>query len=416
MTEALRVLVSAYACEPERGSEPGIGWNVVRQLARDFDVTVVTRANNRRTIEAAEWPADLGPVHFAYHDLPPILRFWKRGNRGTQLYYLLWQRSLGGFLRRNVDVDRFDVTMHATFGRYWVSSALAELDSPFVFGPVGGGDSVPAKFRGMLGPRGRLFNALRERVRRLAEHAPDLRRTVQASTVALGTTPATAARLRALGAHDVAVEPAVGLPSAEVERLGTYPLDPPGPVRFVSAGSLVAWKGFELGLRAFAAAAADLDGATYHLLGDGPDRGRLERLAVRLGLADRVIFHGKLPRDEAIRKVGEGHALVHPSYHDSGGWICLEAMALGRPVICLDLAGPAVLVPSTAGVKVPATTPQETLDGLAGAMRRLGTDGEARANLGRAGRRHVAESLNWDRRGDVLRAVCLRAAGRHSHG
>lgn len=411
MTGALRVLVSAYACEPERGSEPGIGWNVVRQLARDFDVTVVTRTSNRRTIEAAEWPADLRPVRFLYHDLPPFLRSWKRGGRGVQAYYLLWQHSLGRFLRPVVKPDAFDVTMHITFGRYWVASALSDLYPPFVFGPVGGGDSVPEHFRSMLGRRGRLFNALRERVRWLAEHTPSVRRTARASTIALGTTPATAARLRAIGARDVAVEPAVGLPPDEVALFGDYPLAPPGPVRFVSAGSFVAWKGFDLGLRAFAAALADLDGATYHLIGEGPDRDRLEQLTRHLDLDDRVTFHGSLPRDETIRTIGEGHVLVHPSYHDSGGWVCLEAMALGRPVICLDLAGPSVLVPSGAGAKVAVTTPRETLEALADAMRIVGIDADARRRMGLVGREHVATSLNWDQRGEVLRSICRRAAG-----
>ena len=77
----LRVLVSAYACEPGRGSEPGIGWNVVRELAREFDVCVVTRDSNRASIEAH----DLGDFEriprFVYHDLRPSARFWKRGNR-----------------------------------------------------------------------------------------------------------------------------------------------------------------------------------------------------------------------------------------------------------------------------------------------------------------------------------------------
>ena len=49
--------------------------------------------------------------------------------------------------------------------------------------------------------------------------------------------------------------------------------------------------------------------------------------------------------------------LIHPSLHDSGGWVCLEAMAAGRPVICLDLGGPGLQVTEKTGIKVKASTP-----------------------------------------------------------
>src|SRR5206468_1925717 len=87
----LRVLVSAYACEPDRGSEPGVGWNLVCQIARFNEVWVVTRANNREPVEAALAQHPLPNVHFVYFDLPAWARCWKRRGYGVRLYYYLWQ-------------------------------------------------------------------------------------------------------------------------------------------------------------------------------------------------------------------------------------------------------------------------------------------------------------------------------------
>ena len=95
------------------------------------------------------------------------------------------------------------------------------------------------------------------------------------------------------------------------------------------------WKGFHLGLRAFAC--ANLPDAEYWILGDGAELNQLQILADNLGIAQRVKFWGKLSREETLNKLRDCHVLVHPSLHDSGGWVCLEAMAAGRPVICLDL-------------------------------------------------------------------------------
>src|SRR5690349_14743304 len=87
----IKVLLSAYACEPNRGSEPGVGWNWALQEARFHEVWVVTRANNREVIEREMAENPRPNLRFMYHDLPKWARWWKRGNRGVNLYYLLWQ-------------------------------------------------------------------------------------------------------------------------------------------------------------------------------------------------------------------------------------------------------------------------------------------------------------------------------------
>ena len=88
----LRILISAYACEPRKGSEPGIGWQwALAHAAAGHEVWVLTRANNRAAIEDALQHHPSPGLHFVYHDLPRWMRWWKRGGRGVRLYYLLWQ-------------------------------------------------------------------------------------------------------------------------------------------------------------------------------------------------------------------------------------------------------------------------------------------------------------------------------------
>jgi len=383
----LRVLLSAYACEPNKGSEPGIGWNHGLQLAQRHEVWVITRANNREPIEEALRIAPQPRFHPVYHDLPRWARWWKRGSRGVEVYYYLWQMSVFFVARRLARHVDFDVTQHLTFGRYWVPSLLPFLHKPFIWGPVGGGDSVPKAFRASLSPHGRLRNAVRDTVRRIAELDPVLRYCARRSTLALATTPATEVRLRRLGAANVQLMPAVGLSEADIESLSGYPAIQGEVVRFVSIGNLLHWKGFEYGLRAFAR--ANLKGAEYVVIGDGPERQRLELVSTHLGIEERVRFL-------------HCHALVHPSLHDSGGWVCLEAMAAARPVLCFDLGGPAVLVEERAGFRIPAESPAQAEWLLADAMRAVATDSVLRSQLGERGRELVAERYSWDHRGKLM--------------
>ena len=180
-------------------------------------------------------------------------------------------------------------------------------------------------------------------------------------------------------------------------------------MRFVSIGDLLHWKGFHLGLRAFAA--ADLPNAEYWLIGDGPERARLEGLGplarhFAIASPSSAGYPAWMALDRAARNAT---ALVHPSLHDSGGWVCLEAMAAGKPVICLDLGGPAVQVTPETGFKIAAGTPEQAVRDMAAAMRRLAQDEGLRRRMGEAGRRRVCEAFSWERKGEVLSAYYREA-------
>ena len=408
-TRLLNVLISAYACEPGRGSEPGVGWNVAIEAARRHNVWVITRANNRPVIEMELARKPIPTLHMVYYDLPRWTRWWKRGARGTQLYYYIWQLALYFVARPLHRKIQFDVTHHVTFVKYWMPSLLPFLSAPFLWGPVGGGESAPTSLQADCGWRGRLHEGLRSIARGCGERDPVVLAAARRSALALAVTEETAQRLRAIGAEHVEILSQLGLSAAERSYLGA--LNSPTaeePVRFLSLGNMLHWKGFHLGLRAFAA--ASLPGSEYWLVGDGPYRTRLQRLARCLGIEDKVHFWGFLPRTEALVKLGLCHMLVHPSLHDSGAWVCVEAMAAGKPVICLDLGGPGAQVTRETGFKIPALAPDQVVNDMAEAMARLARDPRLRARMGRAGKDRVASMYAWERKGEFLSALYQRLA------
>ena len=125
-------------------------------------------------------------------------------------------------------------------------------------------------------------------------------------------------------------------------------------------------------------------------------------MAAELGIAHQVKFWGRLPRGETLEKLGESNILVHPSLHDSGGWVCLEAMAAGRPVICLDLGGPGVQVTPETGIKILAHHPEQAVIDLANAMVLLAQDSQLCLQLGKAGKKHIKNVYNWKFKGQQL--------------
>jgi glycosyltransferase involved in cell wall biosynthesis len=396
MMKRIKVLLSAYACEPDRGSEPGIGWNWAKQASHLSDLWVITRTSNRAEIERHEAHGPISNVHWVYVDLPRWARWWKKGTRGFRLYYFLWQIAAYRAARRLHAAVAFDCVQHVTIGVYWMPTLMTRLPIPLIWGPVGGGEVTPKPFYRSFSLRGRLAEHIRDAVRKLAERHPAVRSTAQGAYISLAATDATAERLRQLGSRNVGVLSHTALPRREFERLSEMPIRVSPPLRFISIGRLLHWKGFALGIRAFAEVNRDTPGCDYWIVGEGPERNGLEHLTHDLGLTHAVRFLGNLPRERVLETLGGADVLIHPSFHDSGGYVCVEAMAAGRPVICMDLGGPGLLVTPESGIRIAATSPDQALRDLAGSMRSLAKDTDLRLRLAEGARCRVRDHLLWE--------------------
>src|SRR5215207_5807638 len=150
----MKILISAYACEPNKGSEPGVGWNWARQAARFHQVWVITRKNNQSAIESELSRNPVSNLNLVYHDLPKWARFWKRGSRGVHLHYLLWQLTALRKVQRLHREVEFDAGHHVTFVSFRFPSCLCSLGIPFIWGPLAGGERVPFRFYSVVGFRG----------------------------------------------------------------------------------------------------------------------------------------------------------------------------------------------------------------------------------------------------------------------
>lgn len=402
MEEGLKVLISAYACLPNRGSEPGIGWNTACEMAKHHTVWVVTRGDNRSAIEAELARHPVPNLHIVYHDLPG----WTRNRRALQLHYQLWQLTLYRVVRKLHERERFDLAHHVSYVRWWAPSLVSLLPVPFVWGPVGGVETIPEAFRSEVGTRARREEAQRDVLSWISRHHPLVRLTARNSALVLANNDGTADIVRALGAPKVRV---MGESGVDEAALAPPELPPPNdaPVQFASLTRLLYWKGVHLGLEAFAR--LEDERATYWIVGEGPEQERLQEQAEALGVADRVHFRSDLSRDEWLRILRTCDALVHPCLANSGSVVSLEAMAAARPVICLDVGGIRDQVAEGTGFKVSAASPDETISGLAQAMRTIAEDRDRAREMGRRARERVQQRFTWEVRGRLLNEAYAEA-------
>lgn len=403
----LKVLISAFACRPNEGSEPGKGWACATEMAKEHEVWVLTRGKYQGLIEEELARNPVANLHFVYLDAPRWMLSKKRGGGFFQFTYYAWQ--VGAYFRaRSVcRKHNIDVIHHVSYSKFWAPCFVALLPIPFVWGPVGGGERTPPGLWSGYSLRGKLYELLRDGARWVGERDPFVKLTAQRAAVSFATTRESAERMRRLGALDVQIYPAIGIMQGDLDHIERAVKQSGGGSRFISMGRMLHWKGFDLGIEAFARAA--IPDGEYWMIGDGPELRRLKQLAASLGVADRVKFLGKLDHDATLAKLGECDVLVHPSLHESGGLVCLEGMAARRPVLCLDAGGPAVQVSDDAGIKIPVHGREQTIDGIAAAMQRLAADAPLRQSMGNAGRRRVESDYLWAHKGSFYKKAYLRA-------
>lgn len=387
----MRILISAYACEPNRGSEPSVGWNWAREIARYHDVWVITRANNRSVIEAEIQRTSSPPIHFVYVDLPRWGRFWKRGPRGARLYYFLWQFVALVRARSLHERIRFDFAHHLTFALAYNAALVCLLPVPFVWGPVGGCSRVPWRLARVGGIGGLAYEALRSCRRAIGRFAdPLVRVTWRRAKVILVQNPETLEWLPRRHRSKAIVWPGAGYaPETFVAPKVEGGSD---VLTVVVAGRLIHLKGVGLALRAAARIPIPL---RLVIAGDGPDRRRLQRLAHALGIESRVEFLGWVRHLELLRLFSTSHVLLFPSLHDEAPLTVIEAMASGSIPVVLDVGGPPVLV-GDAGIIVEPSSIDETSARLGDALMRL-SDPSTRARFRARALRRAAE-FRWDRR------------------
>ena len=386
-----KLLYIAYACEPGRGSEWGLGWSYVEEMARTQPVWVIVHEDSRAGLEKFLSTRHAGyPVHATFVKLPSWLG-WMRNSFYTlfNLHYYLWQFAAARALRRvHADV-KLDLVQHVSLFRWWMpsaGSALVDDGVGFIFGPVGGGEVLPKNFRGDSPLYGKFSDLLRYIGRSIWRQDPLLTRCIRRAHLLVAGTPSCETWFRSYGHPniDLVCSAASSEVVSDVARAARASRPANQPFTFASCGGLAYYRGVDLAIRAFAR--AQLPDARYVHVCDGPMRASLEKLCVELGVADRVTFMGDIPHIDCVRVVAQADACVHTVLRDSQGVLC-EVMQAGTPVITLDHLTPAMLVTPECGHLIPMhdnATRESVIAELADVMRQWHDDPTLVARKGAA--------------------------------
>jgi glycosyltransferase involved in cell wall biosynthesis len=412
----LRVLVSAYACNPTSSFQlhPGediTGWRLVGQIRRFHEVWVITHTYNRPGVEKAQAEGAYPDVHFHFLDLPRPLGALYKIDFGQRIYYYFWQFAAWRLARRLHREHRFDLAHHLTFGNDWIGSFIgAFLPVPYIHGPVGGGQRTPKPLLKEYTAYGRFAERARQTAQWGGRHDYIRRRCLRKAKAILVCNKETRAKIPEKDRGKVFYFPVNGMSQEDLARM---PVSAPsdGPFEVLTSGRMHRLKGFALAVKAFALFAARHPDARFRIIGMGEQEPRLRALVAELGVQDKVTFVPWMARPDLLQAMSTADVFIFPSFRDGGGAVVVEAMAAGKPVVVLDSGGPGSHIEEAWGVKIAPGEPGVVVERFAEALIRLYEDSEYRRALGRAARRRVEEFYIYEREGERLQDIYRFALG-----
>jgi glycosyltransferase involved in cell wall biosynthesis len=398
----LRILVLASFCDPEAVSMPYVAYCHAAALGRLHEVTLVIGAPVEEKVRRAE-----GPFRAVEVVRMPILerihawcfRTIFKSNFNSQAltafgypFYVAFEWNAWRQLRRRIGAGEFDVVLRLLPVSAVNSGPFAYLlrhgPIPFVIGPLNGGLPWPSGFS-QLENQKEWVSGLRS----LYRYLPFSRSTYRCAAAIM---PASSQTWTEFSAYrdKLFFVPENGVSPSICSDKRAVP-ENPGKLKLIFVGGLVPRKACDLALRAVASLLRDGQ-ASFTVLGDGPERGRLEQISRAIGIEREVSFRGWVSHAEVLNHLVASDVLVFPSVRDFGGGVVFEALALGAVPLVVDFGGPGDIVNPEVGFKVPLTNEDDVVLQMEKILTELAGDRNRLERLRQQGVSYARERLTWD--------------------
>lgn len=383
----IRVLLFSYACQPNSGSEAGMGWNWSWHLAEiGHEVWVLTTVEAKDAIEQDLALKSLPNLHFIYVETPAWIKRYIRGRfvalYGYYAHYLGWQKQAYNAALNLDQKHHFDIVHHVSWGGVNTGSWLCYMNKPFIFGPVGGGQVAPPAFKKYF-----LSNWRLEKIRSLMVHFIKFNRlvttTIKRADLVLATNTDTLNLVKKLGAERVEYFFDIALPEDYFPP--ELPIRTTSPeLRILWVGGIFPRKGLRLALESLRQVNENIP-VKMTILGGGYLSELVPSWIEEFCLEKLVTYRGKIPWLDVKTAYLNNDVFLFTSLRDSTGMQLLEALSQGLPIIGLDHQGIRDFVPDSASIKVPVTNPADTMQGIAQAIQYMFEHPQERLEMGQKG-------------------------------
>lgn len=366
----MRVLVNAYACSPNMGSEPGMAWNWCSNLAKYCELFIITEEEFRDKIEAVVSTLPQGKnMHFYFNPVTPEVRkmCWNQGDWRFYWHYRKWQKKTLEIAKQICSKEKIDIIHQLNMIGYREPGLLWKIEGPkFVWGPIGGMETMPMAYLRGAGIKSILFNLIKNTINSLQyRFQPNVRRAIKRADALVAATKGCQFKIHDFYGVNVSLINETGCEQLTIDK-GYGKTGKDQKLKLLWVGKFDFRK--QLGLAINIISALKSLDIELHIAGSGEVL-PYKKLAERLGVDDKIVWHGQVDHEKINILMQKSDVFLFTSIMDATSTVVMEAIQNHLPVVCFDTCGFGTVVDDTIGIVIPLSNPSQSVRDFASAIK-----------------------------------------------
>lgn len=400
----LKILINAYACSPDMGSEPGMGWNWCMNLANYCKLFIITEGEFKDNIQVAlPYLSQAANIHFYYNPVSEEIRrmCWNQGDWRFYKYYKDWQKRTAEIARNVCREEKIDILHQLNMigfrepGYLWRVSR--ETGIPFVWGPIGGLKQFPMAYAIGGSLKMKIFLRLKNFLNVLQlNNDRRVDAAIKQASLLISSIP---------DSYN-AIKKYKGKESIIIPETGTFVQEGfvDEPNRFTKDYLTILWVGkfdfrkrLDLAIAIVSQIKLSCPKIILKIYGTG-NKNQIDEaksLAQRMDVESIVQWMGNCSNGQVTEDMRKADIFLFTSVNEDTSTVVLEAISNHLPVLCFDTCGMAHVINDEVGIKIPLTNPQQSVKDFAEKIKYLYTHRDVLKQMsGNCQKR--AKELSWE--------------------
>lgn len=361
----LSILINAYACSPNMGSEPGMAWNWCVNIAKYCELHIITEGEFRDKIETVLSTLPQGKnMHFYYNPVSAEIRkmCWNQGDWRFYIYYDKWQKKTLQIAQEIIKKHHIDLIHQLNMVGFREPGYLWSInEKPFIWGPIAGLGSIPFSFLKGGGIKFTLFYLIKNQITKLQlKYSSKVNAALKKADILITATPESG---------DI-IQKTHHIDSIQINETGCSTKENTSNTRKEDSSFDILWVGrfiytkqLKLALNVIKEI-KNLKNIKFHIVGQAfkeEETQTYKSYATTLGIDNICIWHGQIPNNQVMELMRKSHIFFFTSIFEATSTVILEAIQNKLPIVCFDRCGFGPIVDSNIGRKIPLSTPQNAV-------------------------------------------------------
>lgn len=355
----IKVLVNAYACSPNMGSEPGMAWNWCVHLAEHCELHIITEGEFREKIEETLPNVPYGQnMHFYYNEVSPKVRkmCWNQGDWRFYWHYKKWQKKTYQIAKEIIAKENIDIIHQLNMIGFREPGYLWKFDNiPFVWGPINAKEGFPYNYLKGASIKTKLFIILKNFLTQLQlRFSKRVKEAIKKSSFVIAASKDSANSIKKFYKKNAIIINETGLRNTKNNEVKVFSSE---KLKLLWVGRFIFSKQLMLALKIVSI--LDKDKFTLNIVGgEKNEELKYQTLAKKLNINAMCVWHGKVSNEEVNVLMQNSDMLLFTSVFEGTPHVVLEAINNNLPIVCFDTCGQADIVNENIGIKIPLSDPK----------------------------------------------------------